>query len=150
MLGLRCCAGLRQVGATLQLCCMGFSCCGAPAIGHIGFRSCGTWSQQLQLRDSRAQPQLVEVHKLHCSEACGILQDQGLNSCLLLWQVYSLPLSHQRSLLPCFYLNKLFFCVLSSLSCVSNNKLCTCLYSLCLLGECIFFQGGLEPVELCF
>ena len=35
--------------------------------------------------------------ELSCSKACGILPDQGLNPCLLHWQVDSLPLSHQRS-----------------------------------------------------
>ena len=34
-----------------------------------------------------------------CSEACGIFLDQGLNPCPLHWQVDSLPLSHQGSLL---------------------------------------------------
>ena len=39
----------------------------------------------------------VAVHGLSCSTACGILRDQGSNSCLLHWQADSLPLSHQRS-----------------------------------------------------
>ena len=37
------------------------------------------------------------VHGLRCSTACGIFPDQGLNPCLLHWQVDSLPLSHQGS-----------------------------------------------------
>ena len=37
----------------------------------------------------------VAVHELSCSEACGIFPDQGLNLCLVHWQVDSLPLSHQ-------------------------------------------------------
>ena len=32
---------------------------------------------------------------LRCPVACGILLDQGSNPCLLHWQVYSSPLSHQ-------------------------------------------------------
>ena len=32
-----------------------------------------------------------------CSEACEIFPDQGLSSCLLHWQMDSLPLSHQGS-----------------------------------------------------
>ena len=35
------------------------------------------------------------AHGLSCSAARGIFLDQGLNPCLLLQQVYSLPLSHQ-------------------------------------------------------
>ena len=40
---------------------------------------------------------MVVVHKLSCSVACRILLDQGLNLCLLHWQMDSLPLSHQES-----------------------------------------------------
>ena len=39
----------------------------------------------------------THTHGLNCSAACGIFPDQGLNSCLLDWQAYSLPLSHQGS-----------------------------------------------------
>ena len=39
------------------------------------------------------------AHQLSCSVACGILLDQGLNPCLLHWQVDSRPLSHQGNLL---------------------------------------------------
>ena len=41
---------------------------------------------------------ICAVHRLSCSEACGIFPDQGLNPRLLHWQVDSLPLSHQGSL----------------------------------------------------
>ena len=40
-----------------------------------GLSRCGTW--------------------LSCSVECGIFPDQGLNLCLLHWQVDFLPLSHQ-------------------------------------------------------
>ena len=46
--------------------------------------------------------------------------------------------------LPCFCLNyTLFLCVLLHLLLryVSNNKLCTCFYSFCLLEKCIFHWG---------
>ena len=49
---------------------------------------------------------VVVAHGLHCSEACGIFPDQGLNACLLHWQVGSLPLAHQGS--PSVYLNFYF------------------------------------------
>ena len=61
------------------------------------------------------------------------------------------PLLSGCASLPCFGLNKLFLCVLSHLllCCVSNNKLCTCFYSFCLLEKCIF-QWGQEPGKICF
>ena len=34
--------------------CSGFSCCRAQALGLVGFSSCGTWAQQLQLQGSTA------------------------------------------------------------------------------------------------
>ena len=37
------------------------------------------------------------ANELSCSAACGIFWDQGSNSCLLPWQMDSLPLSHQGS-----------------------------------------------------
>ena len=55
--------------------CGGFSCCGAQALGHAGS---------------------VVVGLSH-SIAYGIFPDRGSNSCLLHWQVDSLPLSHQQS-----------------------------------------------------
>ena len=39
----------------------------------------------------------VVEHGLSFSAACGILPDQGLNTCPLHWQVDSQPLSHQGS-----------------------------------------------------
>ena len=44
---------------------------------------------------------VIVVHRLNCSEACGIFPDEGSNLCLLHWQADSLPLSHQGS--PVFY-----------------------------------------------
>ena len=41
-----------------------------------------------------------------CSIARGIFPDQGLNLCLLHWQVDSLPLSHQESLI---FFKRFFF-----------------------------------------
>ena len=35
------------------------------------------------------------VHGLSCSEACGIIPDQGSNLCLMHCQVVSYPLHHQ-------------------------------------------------------
>ena len=53
---------------------------------------------------------VVVTHRLSCSTACGIFPDQGLNHCLLHWQLDSLSLSHQgnpnKSIL--FFQNKKF------------------------------------------
>ena len=43
-------------------------------------------------------------HRLSCPEECEIFLDQGSNSCLLHWQMDSLPLSHQGSPLHLFFL----------------------------------------------
>ena len=37
------------------------------------------------------------AHGLSCFAACGVFPDQDLNLCLLLWQLDSLPPSHQGS-----------------------------------------------------
>ena len=42
------------------------------------------------------------TYRLRCSAACGIFPDQGLNPCLLHWEVDSSPLSHQGSPTLCF------------------------------------------------
>ena len=77
VLGLHCCVRFFfscRVGATLQLWCDSFS----------------LWWHLLWSMGSRA-------HRLSCSTACGTFLDQGLNPCLLHWQVDSLPLSHHGS-----------------------------------------------------
>ena len=61
--------------------CGGFSCCRAQALASTH--------------------SVISVHGLSCSEARGIFPDQGLNPCLLHWQVDCLPPSHQGS--PCGY-----------------------------------------------
>ena len=53
---------------------------------------------------------IVAVCGLSGSAACGIFPDQGLNPCLLLWQVDFCPLCHQGSPL-CNFLILFFFIV---------------------------------------
>ena len=55
------------------------------------------------------------LHRLSCSMACGIFLDQGLNLCLLQWQMHSLPLSHQESSIHFLY--KPFFVKIYGFSC---------------------------------
>ena len=73
--------------------CGGFFCCGAWALGHMGFSSC-----------SLGKGSILVANRLCCSEACGIFLDQGSNLCLLHWQADPLLLCHQGS--PCFYRNE--------------------------------------------
>ena len=59
--------------------------CGAQGLGRVG--------------------SVVVAHRLSRSAACGIFLGQGLNLCLLHWQVHSLPLSHQESSPPKSFLD---------------------------------------------
>ena len=107
VLGLRCC-GLLPSGSEQGLPspvvqasrCRGFSWCGAPALGHLGFSSSGRWVQHLWLLGSVA---LRHV-------ASSWIGDQ--NPCLetLRWQVGSSPLSHQGSPVLVFF----FFFLIST------------------------------------
>ena len=45
---------------------------------------------------------VVVGHGLSCSMTYGIFPDQGLNPCLLPWQVDSLPLNCRGGLIRCF------------------------------------------------
>jgi len=88
VLGLRCFSLAVVRGCYPSLRCVGFSCCGAQAPGRVGFSSCSSQALGHRLNSCGA-------HGPSCSEACGIFLDQGLNPCLLHWQVDSLPLSRQ-------------------------------------------------------
>ena len=95
VLALHCCADFSLVGGPLSSWWTGFSLrwhllLQGTALGHAGFSSCGFLDLEPRLS--------TVVHRLSCSEACGIFPDLGLNLCLLHLQVDSLPLSHQGSL----------------------------------------------------
>ena len=94
VLGLQWCVGFALVAVSRCYSLVDFSC-GGWALGHAGFSSCGAWAQ-LQIRGSRTQS-IIVVQEFIFFEACGIFPDQGLNLCLLHWQVDSLPLSHWGS-----------------------------------------------------
>ena len=51
----------------------------------------------------RAQASVAAVLRLTCPTACGVFLDQGLNLCLLCWQVDSLPLLAGKPHLPFFF-----------------------------------------------
>jgi len=100
VLSLCCCVGFSLIvvsGATEQLRCAGFSLWWSPLL-HLG-RShipC-TGSAVAVVPRSQSTGSIVVVHRLSCSAAGGIFLKQGPNSCLLHWQMDSLPLSHQGS-----------------------------------------------------
>jgi len=124
------CRELRLLSScgTWALHCGDFSCCRAQALGTqasavvahglqqlwlMGFSSCGLWSLECS--------SVVAAHGLSCSVVRGILLDQGLNWCLLHWQVDSLQLSHLGS--PGF----LFWCLAilekSGINCFPNQDI---------------------------
>ena len=82
-------------GDVLASHCSGFSCCRA----HRAHRFQQLW----HMRSGVAAPGLqsrgpiVMVRGLSCSVACEIFPNQGMNLCLLHWQVDSSPVSHQGS-----------------------------------------------------
>ena len=80
------------------------SCCGVQASYCGGFSCCGTWALGTQASGVVAHGlqsvgSVVVAHELCFSAACAIFPDQGLNPCLLHWQIDSYPLYHQGS--PC-------------------------------------------------
>ena len=89
---------LRRRTATLHCgiwtSCCGFSCCGTHILGYMSFSSYGTWAQQLWVPGLQSTGSVIVVHRSSYPVTCGIFLDQGQNSCLLHWQVDSLPLSH--------------------------------------------------------
>ena len=95
-----CCAGSLSLGAWASFIVEsgGSSLVWVPRLlvepGRQGVSGCCPW---LWTAGS-----VVVVRGLSCSEACGILPDQGLNPCLLHRQEDSLPLSRQGS--PAFIL----------------------------------------------
>ena len=65
-------------------------CSGALPSHCSGFSYCWAWA--LEQTGSA-----VVAHTRSCSATCGIVPDQGLNSCLLYWQTDSLLQSHLGS-----------------------------------------------------
>ena len=63
--------------------------CGVRTSHWDSFSCCWAWALERGLS--------TVVHGLSCPRAWGIFPDQQLNSGLLYWQTYSLPLSHQGS-----------------------------------------------------
>ena len=105
MLDLHCCPGFSLVAVSegssrvavpgllwwlLLLCSRGSKAHGLRSLAAAGGLS--VVAPRLQSTGS-----VVVAHRLSCSSACGVFPDQGLNPCVLHWQVDSLPLSNQGS-----------------------------------------------------
>ena len=66
--------------------CGGSSCCGEPALGHKGFRSCSAWALE--------HSSVVVAWGLRCSVACGSLPRSGIKPVFLAfgkWILYHWP-----------------------------------------------------------
>ena len=108
MLSLCCVSGFSLVAASRARLRWGgwASHCDASLIEEQGLW--GTWASVVAARELShwgcwlLVTGSVEVaHGLCCSTTCGIFLDQGLNPCLLHWQVGSLPLSHREAPVSC-------------------------------------------------
>ena len=94
MLSLRCCEGFSLVverGGYSPGEGRGFLTAMASLAVEHGLQD--LWAQSFWLPGSA-----VMVLGLSCSEACGIILDEGCNPCPLHWRADSLPVSHQGSL----------------------------------------------------
>ena len=120
VLGLCCCVGFSLSCGKHGLCS---SCSERPLIAVAALvaehrlYACGL-HQLRHMGSIVAVPQvwstgsIVAAHRFSHSAACGIFPDRGSNQHLLRWQVDSLPLCHQRSLV---FLNYKLFQTLAKL-----------------------------------
>ena len=84
---------LAACGLPLIVASRGYSAAyrGAALPSHCsGFSYCWEWARE-------QTGSVVVAHRRSCSMACGIVLDQGSNSCLLHWQMDSLLQSHLGS-----------------------------------------------------
>ena len=86
----------------LHCCTQAFSSCGEQGLLSLSGRRLLTAVASLESWASRvwalgAQAFVVVAQAPSCSMTCGIFSDEGLNPCLLHWQVTSYPLCHQGS-----------------------------------------------------
>ena len=101
----------------------GLSSCYLLTPGHAGFSSCGPRAHHLWLMGlRRVQTSVVVPRGLHCSKACGIFLDQGLNPCPCIrrWILIHCATRKPSLTLKNFYLLiYLFGCVELVVGCVS-------------------------------
>ena len=119
---------------SLHWCVQAFSSCDEWGLlsnwgeqaSHFGHFCCEAWAL------GRAGSVTV-AHGLSCPLTCGIFLDEGLNLCLLHWQVYSSPLDHLGNPYNLFFerekVSSILF-VSSSWNSVLLNKI---FYSTCII-----------------
>ena len=84
---------------SLLLCQFFLSCsvwashCGGFSVEACQLQS--TWASVAAALRLLSTGSIVVMNALSCPVVCGTFPDQGSNLCLLQWQAYSLPLSHQ-------------------------------------------------------
>ena len=111
----------------------------APTVGQMWKRKPDNWPER------RQRPRRIDlINDLTAPLLCS---SQG--------DAHILSLRQWISALFLYHLNKLLLCVLSLLLCyVSDNKLCTCIYSFCLCDNCIFhweqrsMENSFQPLAL--
>ena len=94
MLGLHCCLGFSLVavsGDYSVVVALGFLIAVASLVTEHDSRVPGL--RELQLLGSKGAGSVTVACGPSCSAACGIFSDQGLNLCLLHWQVDPSPLN---------------------------------------------------------
>ena len=82
--------------------CGGFSFCRAQALKAHGLQLLLCMVSVVGAPGLCCTGSVVAAHGLSCSAVCGSFLDQKTNPCLLRWQVDSLPLSYQGSLVCLF------------------------------------------------
>ena len=102
----------------------------------LGQVRCGKRNQIIGLKEDKDPEELTYMSDISGSLLCS--SSRGVSHTLSLWVCISALLLSQ--------LNKPFLYVLSHLLLcyVSNNKLCTCIYSFCLHEKCIFNWGKIQ------
>ena len=141
VLGLHCCVSVFSSCSEWGL----LSGCSAQASNCGCFSWCG--AQALDARASvvvatglKSTGSTVVVHWLSCCGACGI-PDRESNSCLLHWQVHSLPLRHQK--------NHLFLCIFFSFDFFSDlSVIGSTLFSLCVCVWFFFFYSSFAVSDI--
>ena len=99
-----------------------------PSVGQVWKKKPGNWPE------GRQRPRRTALYKwLNRLITALLLTRRG---------VHTLPLRVCISALLLPQLSRPFLCVLPLLFCVSDNKLCTCIYSFCLCDKRDFFSTG--------
>ena len=128
VLVLRCCAGFSLVEVS-----RGSSLVAVHKLFIVVASRCREWAQECMglvvvvLRLLSTGSVAVAPWAFSCPAACGIFPDQGLNLCLLHWQVGYLPLSHQGIYPVDFFKNLVW-----NITCISEKEIIYLSKTLCI------------------